>query len=84
MIKEFGSKMLELQKLKETRPAVKDKFCEEQIKDINRLFEMIDDLVESAINSQTSPMAYQQLKQTKAEFIEEFLETALKYRLPEY
>jgi hypothetical protein len=81
MIKEFGQKLIELEKIKQTRIKVKDKLCDEQTQDINHLFEMVDDLVDVAVTSTTSPMAYQQLQQTKAEFINNFLEIALKYRL---
>lgn len=81
MIKQLGAKMIELEKIKDSRPKVKDMWCEEQQHDINRMFELIEDLIESAVCSNTSPMAYQQLQNTKEYFLQEFVQTSLKYRL---
>lgn len=80
MIKQLGAKMIELETIK-SRPKVKDMWCEEQQNDVNRIFGLIEDLIESAVCSTSSPMAYQQLQQTKEQFIREFMKTSVKYRL---
>lgn len=64
----------------EQEPKMQEQWCDGQQQDMNRMFQMMDDLVEQAVASTNSPMAYQLLQQAKADFIAEFLETAATYR----
>ena len=75
----MGKAALKL-KMFEQVPKMQEQWCPEHQKDLERMFEMIDDLVETAVASNNSPMSYQLLQQAKADLIAEFLETAATYR----
>lgn len=81
MIREMGRQAIAMRKIEDQRPKLKEQWCPEQQRDIERLFEMVEELVEKAVNSQSSPLAYQLLQQGKADFIREFLDTSSKYRM---
>lgn len=83
MIHQMGRQAIQIAKIKETHHKLKDKWCDEQQDDMERFFTMVEELVEKAVGSTASPMAYQQLQQAKADFVKEFLETCSKYRLVE-
>ena len=75
----MGKTALKL-KMFEQEPKMQEKWCLQHKTDIERVFQMVDDLVETAVASTNSPMSYQLLQQAKADFIAEFLETAATYR----
>jgi hypothetical protein len=84
MIKFLGQQAVQLAMVKDTHYKLKDKWCEEQQKDLDKFFEITEGLVENAINSNQSPLSYQILQQAKADFVKEVLETWCKYRLVEF
>jgi hypothetical protein len=77
----IGKQALKLAVLQEERPAVKDKWCDEQQKDIENFFQAVEDLVSTAQNAGSSPMAYAQLQQAKADFVAQTLECWSRYRM---
>lgn len=71
--------LIKLKKLEE-KAVVKEKWCEEQQRDLEMLFEMVDNLIACAVASNTSTQAYLQLEQSKSNFKNEFFKIAEKYR----
>jgi hypothetical protein len=67
-------------KIIEQEPKMQEQWCPDQLTDLERVFQMIEDLVQTAVSSTNSPMAYQLLQQAKADFIAEFLELSTTYR----
>jgi uncharacterized protein Yka (UPF0111/DUF47 family) len=61
-------------------PKMQEQWCPEHQKDMGRIFELLDDLVDKAVNSSHSSLSYQLLQESKADFIAEFLELAATYR----
>jgi len=71
--------MIKLKKFEKNIPA-KELWCEEQQRDLEIFFQMIDDLIATAISSTSSTQAYVQLQEEKATFVRYFLEASEKYR----
>ena len=69
-----------LKKLEESKIQVKEKWCEEQEKDVERIIEMIDDLIVTAISSNSSSHGYMQLQEARSAFLKEFIDISAKYR----
>lgn len=80
MINIIGKQALKLFIAEETSSKVEDKWCEKQQKDIIDVLELVDDLLEKAVNSHSSSLSYQTLQQSKAEFVNYFLNVSAKYR----
>ena len=59
---------------------VEDKWCQAQQKDMINILQQVEDIIEKAVNSHSSSMSYQILQQSKADFVEYFLDVASKYR----
>jgi hypothetical protein len=83
MLNIMGKQAMELKVIKNERPKLKEQWCDEQQRDCNRMFEMVEELITAASVAHHSPMTYQQLQQAKAEFIKEFLDTSANYRMIE-
>jgi hypothetical protein len=67
-------------KMVQDKPHVQEQWCVGHQKDMERIFEMVDNLIDQAVASNNSPMAYQLLQQTKTQFIDDLLEIADSYR----
>lgn len=67
-------------KMFEQVPKMQEQWCSASQRDMERMFEMVEDLIEKAVNSNNSPMSYQLLTQAKADFVAEVLETSGSYR----
>lgn len=72
--------MVKLKKYEENHVELKEKWCEEQQRDLEKMFDMVEDLIACAVASTNSPQGYAQLQEAKASFIREFMESAAKYR----
>ena len=81
MLDIMGKQALKIKEFELNRPKVKDKFCEEQKCDIEKIFDQVNDLCDIAAVSNNSAMAQQQYQEAKASFIRDFLDMALRYRL---
>ena len=81
MIDIMGKQALKIKEFEIRRPQVKDKFCEEQKSDIERIFSQVNELCDIAAVSNTSALAQTQYQEAKAAFIRDFLDMALQYRL---
>lgn len=73
--------MLAVRKINSERPLVKEKWCDGQMKDFERMVGLVEDLIATAVSSNNSPHQYTMLQQAKQNFINEFLDMAEKYRL---
>ena len=71
---------IRLKKLEESKIQVKEKWCEEQEKDVERMIEMIDDLIITAISSTSSSQGYTLLQEARSTFLKEFMDVSAKYR----
>lgn len=78
-----ATSMISLKKLQQNSVKVKEVWCTEQEDDFKRMIAMIDDLVSHAISVANSPHSYFQLESAKENFLQEFLDMAEKYRLPQ-
>lgn len=60
-------------------------WCDEQVKDVQKLIDLMEHISEISMNSHTDSMSRDLLKQTKTEFVQTILEISENYRyvLPE-
>lgn len=72
--------IIRIKKLEESAVELEEKWSEAQQADIEKVFQMIEDLIASAVASGSSPHAYVQLQEKKAEFLEEYVNTQARYR----
>jgi hypothetical protein len=80
MLNLIGKQSLMLRIAEETALKVEDKWCQAQQKDMITILQQIEDIIEKAVNSHSSSMSYQLFQQSKADFVEYFLDVASKYR----
>ena len=80
MLNLIGRQSLMLRIADETSLKVEDKWCQAQQKDMINILQQVEDIIEKAVNSHSSSMSYQILQQSKADFVEYFLDVASKYR----
>lgn len=71
---------IELKQLQQSHHAVKEKWCEEQLKDIEKIVEMVNDIVINSISCMSSSQAYEQLEESKAVFMKTLIEMSENYR----
>lgn len=72
--------MVKLKKYEENHVELKEKWCEEHQRDLEKIFDMVEDLIVCAVASTNSPQGYVQLQEAKQSFIREFMESAANYR----
>jgi hypothetical protein len=73
--------MIVVRKINSERPKVEKVWCEEQVHDVERLIESVEDLIAAAVASNNSPHQYAMLQLARNNFISDLLNTAEKYRI---
>ncbi len=72
--------MIENRKLSRERPRVEEVWCQRQIDDFQQMVGMVENLIATAVASNSSPHQYTMMEEAKAQFLNEFLNMAERYR----
>jgi hypothetical protein len=76
--------IIEIRKIERERPKVKEVWCSAQVEDFERMIQMVEELIATAVTSNNSSHQYSILQESRENFIHEFLTMAEKYRIVDH
>lgn len=76
--------IIEIRRIERERPKVKEVWCSAQVEDFERMIQMVEDLISTAVASSNSSHQYSMLQEARKNFINDFLTMAEKYRIVDH